>query len=151
MPQGQHQNQDKVLPSLALESVLAQLPLQQRLGSCSLACRSLQEAAAAATHSIQLHSIDSQQQADALCTWLRRHGRKGLQHLDLEGDRYLEFPAAVNLPWQQLLQLQSLSVRRLELVSQASSLSALTRLTSLQLGKFSSSSTPAAHHAKSGR
>jgi hypothetical protein len=148
MPQEQQQNQRQGLPNHALEAILAQLPLQQRLGNCSLASRSLREAAAAATRSIQLHDIDSQQQADAVCAWLRRHGSKGLQHLDLAGEQDPEFPAAVNLPWQKLLQLRSLSVQRVELPlvvssSQTASLAALTRLTDLQLGMFSSSSTPA--------
>jgi hypothetical protein len=157
MPQEKQQNQRNCLPNHALEQILAKLPVQQRLGNCSLASRSLQDAAAAATTSIQLHSIGNQQQADKLCAWLSKHGCKALQHLDLEGEWNCECPAAVvNLPMQQLLQLRSLRVRRLELPllgrnaaaaaagqAAAASLSSLTRLTSLQLCTFSTSSARA--------
>jgi hypothetical protein len=116
------------------------------MNSCSLVCHSFQEAAVVATNNIQLHSIDCQQQAEALCAWLLKHGSKA--HLDLEGVWNYEFPtAAFDLPWQQLVQLQSLRVQYLELqlvcndsTRQIASLSALTQLTSLHLGTFSASS-----------
>lgn len=136
------------LPEHILQQLLGHVPVLQRMSSCSLVCHSFQEAAVAATNNIQLHSIDCQQQAEALCSWLLKHGSKALTHLDLEGVWNYEFPtAAFDLPWQQLVQLQSLRVQCLELqlvcndsTRQIASLSALTQLTSLQLGTFSASS-----------
>ncbi|WIA33853.1 hypothetical protein OEZ86_006957 [Tetradesmus obliquus] len=44
-------------PYSALEHIMCQLPVQQRMGNCSLACRSLQEAAVAVTGTVQLTSL----------------------------------------------------------------------------------------------
>lgn len=69
------------LPADVLARVLSFVPLQQRLGSCSLASRSMHAAAAAAPLEIQTSTFIRQTQADALCYWLQRHSTStGVKH-----------------------------------------------------------------------
>jgi hypothetical protein len=78
------------LPQEVLLQVLRQLPQQDCLCGCAATCRSLLKAAAQATQKVQLcHpgiSADdaiSQQQADALVAWLKKHSGSSLQEVCL--------------------------------------------------------------------
>lgn len=100
------------LPPDVLPKVLAFVPLQQRLSSCSLASRSMRAAAAAATHEIQLPTLRHQATADALCAWLQQHGGQAVTRLEIKAPYYLgedvsdRHVVQLPLPWQQLNQLQ---------------------------------------------
>jgi hypothetical protein len=73
----QEQQQREQLPQLPagiLQQVLSHVPLQQRLGSCSLASRAMHAAVVAATEDICMADLNNQQKASELCQWLARYG-----------------------------------------------------------------------------
>lgn len=107
----EHQAPFEALPHEVLLMVLKNLPLPQRLGSCSLVQRRWATAAAAATSNIKLRRV-SVQQLEQLQAWLQQHGRH-LRHLDLEGDYdllpsngNLQYPKLAELPCPHLLELR---------------------------------------------
>jgi hypothetical protein len=134
----QRQRQPAQLPIDLLAGVLRLLPLQQRIGSCSLVCRSWRAAAALATP--ELAAINTQETADALCAWLSGHGSSGVRHLNVQSNNHqerLEF----SMPWQQLGQLQSLRLKMVALPGPAEAahvppFAVLTALTSLRLSCY---------------
>jgi hypothetical protein len=134
--QRQRQPAQQTLDQLAL--VLRLVPLQQRIGSCSLVCRSWRAAAALATAEIELKELNTQQQADALCAWLLRYGSNGLRHLNVQSCIQQEH-LAFSIPWQQLAELQSLRLKVFALpaaAAHATHVEALTALTSLRLSCY---------------
>jgi hypothetical protein len=100
------------LPADVLPRVLAHVPLQQRLGSCSLVSRSMRAAAVAATDTIQLPELTSQAKADALCAWLQRYGNQAVTRLEIDTPILLHHTVKLPLPWQELKQLQHLSLEK---------------------------------------
>jgi Leucine-rich repeat (LRR) protein len=129
--QQHHMQQTQLLqlPAVVLQHVLSYVPLQQRLGSCSVVSRSMHTAAVAATEEVKIYGPKSQQTADVLCDWLRKHSNRALRHLDLNGGGIFDFAdpysnaqqIAVSLPWRQLAKLRSLRVVCVELPAAASS------------------------------
>jgi hypothetical protein len=97
------------LPTAVLQQVLAPLPLQERLGSCSLVCRSMQATAVAATDEIRLADLKSQQKASALCQWLSRHGHQAMRHLAVKATQMPNLTVALPFSMQHL---QSLRLER---------------------------------------
>jgi hypothetical protein len=96
------------LPADVLPHVLAHIPQQQRLGSCSLVSRSMRAAAITATRTIQLPRLTTQATADSLCAWLQRHGSEGVTRLEVNNPDFSDNCVLLPLPWQQLPQLQHL-------------------------------------------
>jgi hypothetical protein len=74
------------LPAGILQQILSHLPLQQRLGSCSLASRAMHAAAVAATEEIYLAGFGRQQKASSLCHWLARYDSQALKRVHLCGN-----------------------------------------------------------------
>jgi hypothetical protein len=112
-------NNDKFLPTELIIELLKRLPLQQRLGNASLVCRQYAAAANAATQTVCMTGLSSQQQAnvDALNAWLCRPGNDGLLCLVLSGLlEASQAPAAVSMPWQRLTSLQHLDMSNLEVL-----------------------------------
>jgi hypothetical protein len=137
------------LPADALACVLSHVPQQQRLGSCSLVSRSMHAAAVAATGELLQNRIATQQKADSLCAWLRRHGSKALKQLDLGADclAYATPSIGVSLPRVGLLQLRSLTLSNVKLSQYVSYLAAAT---SQQQNSNTSLTTAAASAAQPG-
>jgi hypothetical protein len=120
----QEHQQAKQLPQLPagiLQQVLSHVPLQQRLGSCSLASRSMHAAAVAATEEISLAELNSQQKALDLCQWLARYGSEALRHFRVQRrtwqqPRQLTLAPLLTLALPSgLQQLQSLTLSNVEL------------------------------------
>lgn len=126
------------IPAALLPSILRHVPLQERLGVCTLVCHSFHAAAVAATHSISIMSM-TQEQCDQLSEWLQRHGG-GITALQAQGSS------------KRLLSLASLPcplVRDLDLFHvtlQPGCFSACTSLTRLLLQSRDMQSSP---HASS--
>jgi hypothetical protein len=121
------------LPAGILQQVLSHVPLQHRMGSCSLASRSMHAAAVAATEEINVAEMNSQQKASELCQWLARYGSQALTHLGVEApiSVWPEPMLSLALP-NGLQQLQSLALTYVELPDAPDSL-VHPKLTSLCL------------------
>jgi hypothetical protein len=116
------------LPHEVLVQVMRWLPQRDRIGACALTCRALLAAAVAATDKLQRPL--SQQRADAVAAWLRRHGSSHVKELDLFAwDTGLTLDAvdepltlvSLALPCHSLRQLQSLRLGWLSVLPAATS------------------------------
>jgi hypothetical protein len=110
----QGQNTTRQLPQLpedVLARILSHVPLQQRLGSCSLASRSMRAAAVAATDTIQHNTLKLQSSADALSAWLQQYGSQALKRLEIDTPDFINCKVKLPLPWQCLTQLQHLKLK----------------------------------------
>jgi hypothetical protein len=116
MLQEQQQHELPQLPAGVLQQVLSHVPLQHRLGSCSLASRAMYAAAVAATEDISLAGLNSQQKASELCQWLAQHSNQALTHLQVraEARTWQQPQLSLALPCG-LQQLQSLTLSQVEL------------------------------------
>jgi hypothetical protein len=114
----QEQQQHEQLPQLPsgiLQQVLSHVPLQHRLGSCSLTSRAMHAAAVAATERLQgWADPDSQQEALELCQWLAKYGSQALRHLGVKARTWQQPLLSLALP-SGLQQLQSLTKSWVEL------------------------------------
>lgn len=125
------------LPTGVLRQILAQHPLDTRLGTFSLVCSAFAAAAAEATTSILIFDNRrlKQRHYDSLAAWLRKHASSApLQQLMVAGygRRTRSFP----IPWQQLHGLRVLKLAGSSRVLPCGSmwkLSGLTALTELDL------------------
>jgi hypothetical protein len=109
----QEPNTTKQLPQLpedVLARILSHVPLQQRLGSCSLASRAMHAAAVAATDTIQHNTLKLQYSANALCAWLQQYGSQALRGLEIDAPDFMHCYVKLPLPWQCLTQLQHLKL-----------------------------------------
>jgi hypothetical protein len=113
MMQEQQNEQLPQLPAGILQQVLSYVPLQQRLGSCSLVSRAMHAAAVAATEEIYLADLNSQWKASELCRWLARYGSQALRHIRVPA-RWRHPMLSLALP-SGLQQLQSLALKHVEL------------------------------------
>jgi hypothetical protein len=130
--------QHEQLPAGILQQVLSHVPLQQRLGSCSLASCSMHAAAVAATEEIVLEGLNSQQKACELGRWLARYGSQALRRPGVQGrmwqrPRHVAEAQSVSLALPSgLQQLQSLTLGHVVLPAVPDSY-ALPNLTCLML------------------
>jgi hypothetical protein len=100
------------LPEDVLARILSHVPLQQRLGSCSLASRAMHAAAAAAaTDAIQHNTLKLQSSADALSAWLQQYGSQALKRLEIDTPDFINCKVKLPLPWHCLTQLQHLKLK----------------------------------------
>jgi hypothetical protein len=148
------------LPAPLLQHLLQFLCDRQRLGGHTAACSTLLAAAVAITDKIEAFGI-SQQQADALSAWLRKHGSSKIRHLFMRVDDedQSDTPVSLSIPGARLPQLQHLELYGPFVLQEAAnsssssscvsapggrqpaqpleSLSALTALTHLRLSRCS--------------
>jgi hypothetical protein len=129
----QQQEQLPQLPEGILQQVLSYVPLQHRLGSCSLASRAMHAAAVAATDEIYLAGLNSQQKASELCQWLERYGSQALRHLEVQARMAMWRQPMLGVELNSgLQQLQSLTLSQFALPAALDSC-AHSKLTSLCL------------------
>jgi hypothetical protein len=127
------------LPPELLRNVLQRVELQQRLGSCSLVCRSWRSAAAAATPDISITlpaktdlTLPPPQRFNSLEAWLRKYGRQASSLAAAWGGGDDAFPPmslapkrpGLHLPCQQLGQLLTFSARDMMLLPDAAATAA---------------------------
>jgi len=92
------------LPVALLVRIMQHVPLQQRLGVCTLVCHAFHTAAVEATDSVILTDMSRQAQCDNVAQWLQAHGG-GVTRLDMRGQGLslacLPCPALrdLNLQW----------------------------------------------------
>jgi hypothetical protein len=91
-----------------LPQLLRHVDLRQRLGSCSLVCKSWRAGAAAATSMVSVlikYDIEAgrSRRADSLAQWLNAHGA-AVTHIDVVSELFGSVP--LQLPWATLTQLQ---------------------------------------------
>jgi len=126
-------------PAALLPSILRHVPLQERLGVCTLVGRSFHAAAVAATHSISMMSMSTQAQCDQLSEWLQRHGG-GITAIETQGySKHLLSLASLPCPLLTDLNLLQVSL-------QPGCFSVCTSLTRLVLKPRNMQSSP---HASS--
>jgi hypothetical protein len=130
------------LPHELLVRVLQHVELPLRLGPCSLVCSAWQAAAAAATSSVALRTHtpgyaatsqagwqadvtlrvqDIEQSTQVLqggSEWLAKHAAVTQLSVEHSGSWCSSSQPQLQLPWDQLLQLQSLSCRNVQLLQQ---------------------------------
>jgi len=98
------------MPASWLVMILQHVPLQQRLGVCTRVCHAFHTAAVAATNSISITRMSSQEQCDNVSEWLQLHGG-GITRLDIQEGHELSL-ACLPCPALRDLNLQGLSVQQ---------------------------------------